>query len=158
MYETTLICHRPLASGYTDLMFKRHQTRTSLLIISWLKKMGVGWSCRNFFSVHDNVIKWKHFPRYWPFVRRIHRSSLNPPPPPPPPPPPHTHTHKGQWRGALIFSLISAWINGWVNNCEAGDLRLHRPLWRHCNALITIQTNHTEPSNYILGKSYCERI
>ena len=23
---------------------------------------------------HDDVIKWKHFPRYWPFVRRIHRS------------------------------------------------------------------------------------
>ena len=26
------------------------------------------------FSVHDDVIKWKHFPRYWPFVRGIHRS------------------------------------------------------------------------------------
>ena len=23
---------------------------------------------------HDDVIKWKQFPRYWPFVRRIHRS------------------------------------------------------------------------------------
>ena len=23
-----------------------------------------------------NVIKWKHFPRYWPFVREIHRSQL----------------------------------------------------------------------------------
>ena len=22
---------------------------------------------------HDDVIKWKHFPRYWPFVRGIHR-------------------------------------------------------------------------------------
>ena len=33
--------------------------------------------------------------------------------------------HKGQWRGALMFSLICAWINGWVNNREAGDLRLH---------------------------------
>ena len=30
------------------------------------------------------------------------------------------------WRGALIFSLICAWINGWVNNGEAGDLRCHR--------------------------------
>ena len=28
---------------------------------------------------HDDVIKWKHFPRYWPFVRRIHRSSVNSP-------------------------------------------------------------------------------
>ena len=32
---------------------------------------------------------------------------------------------EGQWRGALIFSLISACINGWVNNRKAGDLRRH---------------------------------
>ena len=57
---------------------------------------------------HDDVIKWKHFPRYWPFVRGIHRSPVNSP-------------HKGQWRGALMFSLICVWINGWVNNREAGD-------------------------------------
>ena len=31
--------------------------------------------------------------------------------------------HKGQWRGALMFSLICVWINGWVKNREAGDLR-----------------------------------
>ena len=59
---------------------------------------------------HDDVIKWKHFPRYWPFVRGIHRSPVNSP-------------HKGQWRGALMFSLICIWIKGWVNNREAGDLR-----------------------------------
>ena len=34
--------------------------------------------------------------------------------------------HKGQWRGALMFSLVCAWINGWVNNRKAGDLRGHR--------------------------------
>ena len=34
--------------------------------------------------------------------------------------------HKGQWRGALMSSLICAWINGWVNNREIGDLRCHR--------------------------------
>ena len=59
---------------------------------------------------HDDVIKWKHFPRNWPFVRGIHWSPVNPP-------------HKGQCRGALMFSLICVWINGWVNNHEAGDLR-----------------------------------
>ena len=64
-------------------------------------------------AVHDDVIKWKHFPRYWPFVRGIHRSRVNSP-------------HKGQWRGALMFSLICAWINSWVNNHEAGDLRRYR--------------------------------
>ena len=62
---------------------------------------------------HDDVIKWKHFPRYWPFVQGIHRSPVNSP-------------HKGQWRGALMFSLICTWINGWENNREAGDLRGHR--------------------------------
>ena len=62
---------------------------------------------------YDNVIKWKHFLRYWPFVRGIHRSPVNFP-------------HKGQWRGALIFYLICAWINCWINSHEAGDLRRHR--------------------------------
>ena len=62
---------------------------------------------------HDDVIKWKHFPRYWPFVRGIHRSTVN-------------SLHKGQWRGALMFSLMCARINGWVNNREAGDLRRYR--------------------------------
>ena len=33
---------------------------------------------------------------------------------------------RGQWRGALMFSLICVWINGWVNNHEAGDLRRYR--------------------------------
>ena len=64
-------------------------------------------------SHHDDVIKWKHFPRYWPFVRGIHQSPVNSP-------------YKGQWRGALMFSLICVWINDWVNNREAGDLRRHR--------------------------------
>ena len=34
--------------------------------------------------------------------------------------------HKGQCRGALMFSLICAWMNDWVNTREAGDLRRHR--------------------------------
>ena len=65
----------------------------------------------------DSIAWWhhqmKHFPRYWPFVRGIRRSPVNSP-------------HKSQWRWALLFSLICAWINGWVNNDETGDLRRHR--------------------------------
>ena len=38
-------------------------------------------------------------------------------------PVPVNSPHKGQWRGALMFSLIYAWINDWVNNRQAGDLR-----------------------------------
>ena len=67
---------------------------------------------------------WRHqmetFPRYWPFVRRIHRSPVNSP-------------HKGQWRGALMFSLIYARINGWVNTREVGDLRRHQA---HCDVIV----------------------
>ena len=61
---------------------------------------------------HDNVIKWKPFPRYWPFVWGIHRSPVNSP-------------HKGQWRGALVFALICAWINDWVNNRDLRRYRAH---------------------------------
>ena len=39
---------------------------------------------------------------------------------------PANYPHKGQWRGALRFSLICAWTNDWVNNLHAGDLRGHR--------------------------------
>ena len=69
--------------------------------------------CIEFKIHHDDVIKWKHFPRNWPFVRGIRRSPVNSP-------------HKGQWSGALMFSLICARINGWVNNSEAGNLIRYR--------------------------------
>ena len=57
--------------------------------------------------------KWKPFLRYWSFVRGIHRSQMN------------SH-QKGQWRRALMLSLICAWTNGWVNNRDDSDLRRHR--------------------------------
>ena len=63
-------------------------------------------------EIHDDVIKWKHFPCYWPFMWGIHQSALN-------------STHKGQWHWALMYSLICAWINAWVNNLGAGDLRCY---------------------------------
>ena len=71
----------------------------------------------------DDVIKWKHFPRYWPFVRGIHRSPVN-------------SSHKGQWPGALMFSLICA-LNerlskqSWGRWFETSSY----PLWRHCNGV-----------------------
>ena len=34
--------------------------------------------------------------------------------------------HQCQWRGTLMFSLICAWIKGWVNNREACDSGRHR--------------------------------
>ena len=34
--------------------------------------------------------------------------------------------HKDRWRGALMFSSICAWTNGWVSNHGAGNLRRNR--------------------------------
>ena len=59
-------------------------------------------------------------------MRGIHRSPVNSP-------------HKGQWRGAIIFSLICAWMNHWVNNREAGDMRCHRA---HYNVTIMGHRGH----------------
>ena len=64
---------------------------------------------RRYFGIHSLNIyftygKWKHFPRYWPLVKGIHRSVDSP--------------HKGQWRKALIFSLICAWTNEWAKKCR----------------------------------------
>ena len=53
-------------------------------------------------------------------VRGIHCSSVNSP-------------HNGQWREALIFCLICVWMNGWVNNGKAGDLRRYRA---HYNVIV----------------------
>ena len=93
---------------------------------------------------HDDVIKWKHFPRYWPFVWGIHRSRVNSP-------------HKGQWRGALMFLWSAPWINERVTNRQAGDLRRHRAhydiivmnngrvtfiLWQHVGYLDTHRICH----------------
>ena len=85
---------------------------------------------------HDDVIKWKHFPRYWLFLRGIHWSPVNSP-------------HKGQWRGALMLSLICAWINRWVNNREAGDLRRHRA---HCDVIVMCWVGiHSEDTDHSTG-------
>ena len=86
---------------------------------------------------HDDVVKWKHFTRYWPFMRGIHRSPVNSP-------------HKGQWREALMFSLICAWINSSVNNRKAPS----RSLWRHCNIhseLASVWMDH----NYTTARRFC---
>ena len=47
---------------------------------------------------HDDVIKWKHFPRYWPCVRGIHRWPVD-------------SLHKGQSHGTSMFYLICAYTN-----------------------------------------------
>ena len=67
---------------------------------------------------------WRHqmdtILRYWPFMRGIHRSPVD-------------SSHKGQWREALLFSLICAWTIGWANNRDASDLRRHS-----CHYYVTV--------------------
>ena len=72
-------------------------------------------------AFHDDVIKWKHFPRYWPFVRGIHRWPVNSP-------------HKGPVMRSfdVFFDLrlnkrLSKWSRGWWFEASS------RSLWRHCN-------------------------
>ena len=82
---------------------------------------------------HDDVRKWKHFPRNWPFVRRIHRSSVNSP-------------HKGQWRGALMCvcdlrlnkRLSKQWWCWWFETPS-------RTLWRNRNEKTNVENWFNDP-------------
>ena len=77
---------------------------------------------------HDVIIKWKHFLPYWPFVWGTHRSPVNSP-------------HKGQWHGALMFSLICAWTNGWGKQSRHWSFEMPSCLlWRHCNVYVNTPT------------------
>ena len=72
------------------------------------------------FSVclYDDVIKWKHFPRHWLLCREFTGDCGE------------FTSHRWipftQWRRALMFSLICAWTNSWINDQDAGNLRRHR--------------------------------
>ena len=66
---------------------------------------------------YDDAIKWKHFPRYWPFVRGIHRSQS-----------PVTRSFGVTFDLRLNKLLIKQLWGWWFET-------LSRPLWRHCNAI-----------------------
>ena len=69
---------------------------------------------------HDDVIKWKNFPPYWPFVREIYRSQEIP----------RTRTGDAE-RFYLTFV--------WANNRDVGDLRRHRA---HYDVTVMITSFH----------------
>ena len=71
------------------------------------------WRIHGHSALHDDVIKWKHFPSNWPSVWGNHRSAVN-------------SSHKDPWHGVWCFFPICAWINYWINNREDGDLVRHR--------------------------------
>ena len=75
--------------------------------------------------VHDDVIKWKHFPRYWPFVWEIHRSPVDSP-----------HKWPVTQSFDVFFDLplnkrLSKQSWGWWFETPS------RQLWRHCNGFIS---------------------
>ena len=100
--------------------------------------------CRNY-DIHDYVIKWKHFPRYWPFVRRILWWLVNSP-------------HNGQWRGALMFSLIYA-LNkrlckqSWGWWFETPSPSLWRHWWKRAETALFIEWSmrckHSDAEAYL---------
>ena len=107
--EHQWVNHIARPSGWSTTHHPRHCTycptqrdKLSSLVVLHLSGSHQG-NRSSSLSKNDDVIKWKHFPRYCPFVRGIHRS-----------------------RGVLMFSLICPWISGWVNNREVGDLRRRR--------------------------------
>ena len=116
-------------------LFRDRQISPCILIVGWSVLMSIWrlrfvfistqWLIRISLWFNDDVIEWKHFPRGWPFVRGIHRSPVNSP-------------HKGMWRRALMFTLICARINGWVNTREAGDLRRYCP---HYDVIVMSQSH-----------------
>ena len=65
---------------------------------------------------HDDVIKWKHFPRYWPFVRGIHRW-------------PVTRSFDVFFDLHLNKRLSKQSRRWWFETPP-------RPLWRHCDVWL----------------------
>ena len=90
-----------------------------------MKTSPLARSSNSIAQTNDDVIKC-NFLRYWPFVRGIHRWPVNSP-------------HKGQWRGALMFCLVCAWMNRWENNLEAGYLRRHPA---HYDVIVMLTSGH----------------
>ena len=89
-------------------------------------------------EIHDDVVKWKLFPRYWPFVRGT----------------------TGHWwvpltkasDADLWYILWSASTNGWANNRDAGDLRRHRA--RYDVTIMTLRTTWREDRQAIEWTSF----
>ena len=74
-------------------------------------------------GTHYDVIEWKIFLRYWPFVQVIHQSPVN-------------FRHKGLWRRVLMFlwSALEQAVN--KQSRRRGFETQSRSLWRHCYTLV----------------------
>ena len=95
---------------------------------SWLLSSGLN---------HFDVIKWKHFRvtgLWWGESTGHRRIPLT----------------EGQWRGALIFSLVCAWRNGGTAGCHKDNPQWHKRRHRH--------TRHTDsPYQACISRSSINR-
>ena len=88
----------------------------------WINDIHIGWCVINFWlrnrrNTGEHYTWWRHQMETLSALLALCAGNS---------PVPVNSPHKGQWRGALMFSLICARINVWVNNGEAGDLRRNR--------------------------------
>ena len=100
--------------------------KTPNVKIYW-NNMSAKYSMENKDLWYDDVIKWKPFPRHWPF----------------------------KWRGALMFSLICAWLNGWINNRESGDLRRH-PTHYDVTVMYLMEYHRASVRSWSLAEQECD--
>ena len=84
----------------------------------------------SYYACHDDIMTWKQFPHYWPFVRGIHRSAVDSP-------------HKESVCGTLAFSFMLAWTSWWTKSGIFGDLR-------RCSAHVTSLSLHWDYDNHAI--------
>ena len=65
---------------YNTVGFLRNSNNRHSKALPWGRDMEFTlWVETDLCSHHDDVMKWKRFPRYWPFVMGIHRSPVDSP-------------------------------------------------------------------------------
>ena len=107
-----LTCKVRLSSIWKAYTFQIFRSRSAYILTVFIWKQVTPSKPETIKKSGLIIALWRHqmFLCYRPFVLGIHRSPVN-------------SQHKGQWRGALIFSLIFTRANSWANNVDAGDLR-----------------------------------
>ena len=107
--QNTNQCHFDIFIGNIELIYLGWKQSSMSSVNGFIVLLDIKYHvCWGF---HDDVIKWKHFPRYWPLGNSPVTGELP--------------AQRSVTRSLDVF-FICAWINGWVNIREAGDLRRHR--------------------------------
>ena len=87
---------------------------------------------------HDDIIRWKHFPRYRSLCGEITG---------------HRWISRTTASNAELF--ICAWTNGCANNRDAGDLRHH---CAHYDVTVRCFATHMRSMRHIVNELYCVAI